>query len=430
MKTFSSLKIMAIIAISACITPLLFTSTGCSAKADDTDTATYTPTSDTLSELLGKVYGMTLLQQIQEVNKTSNKKIDIENVCKGVELVLEKRHPASFLDGIDFGVSISQTLDFLDSISGTSQTRLFDLIVKCAGDTHTIDNEKLKEIATKFDETMRNLTSLKDQSQKDASIKYALTNFPILVGQNLHFYFTEYNKANTQPLDTASFFNGARAVAGKKQPMDYIGAIGQGLQFYQIMARYESQGVNIRRSLFLSTLTKILKDGKFNEQQLKTDSEELQKLSLNIQAKYEKAEEERLSKSDEAIQNTKTGEAHIAKLKKENPDVKLTENGVAYQIHTPGKGNHPNQNDTVVVSYVGKHLNGTEFDKNDNIPFPLASVVPGFSEGLRQLNKGAKATIWIPGKLGYGAKGQPYANIGPNEMLQFDVTVVDIKPAK
>ena len=36
---------------------------------------------------------------------------------------------------------------------------------------------------------------------------------------------------------------------------------------------------------------------------------------------------------------------------------------------------------------------------------------------------GGKAIFYIPGNLGYGVKGQPYAGIGPNEMLIFEVEI-------
>ncbi|MDE5631753.1 MAG: FKBP-type peptidyl-prolyl cis-trans isomerase, partial [Muribaculaceae bacterium] len=36
--------------------------------------------------------------------------------------------------------------------------------------------------------------------------------------------------------------------------------------------------------------------------------------------------------------------------------------------------------------------------------------------------------IYIPGELAYGPNGQPAAGIGPNEMLVFDVEVLDIDP--
>ncbi len=55
-------------------------------------------------------------------------------------------------------------------------------------------------------------------------------------------------------------------------------------------------------------------------------------------------------------------------------------------------------------------------------------VVPGFGEGLKMLKKGGKATLYIPGKLGYGVNGQPAAGIGPNQMLVFDVEIVDVNP--
>ncbi|MDE6526437.1 MAG: FKBP-type peptidyl-prolyl cis-trans isomerase, partial [Muribaculaceae bacterium] len=118
--------------------------------------------------------------------------------------------------------------------------------------------------------------------------------------------------------------------------------------------------------------------------------------------------------------------------KAENADVRTTESGLSYLIANEGDGQHPDENATVVVNYTGKHIDGEVFDTTDGrgpATFNLQGVVPGFREGLMLLGKGGKATLYIPGKLAYGNQGQPAAGIGPNEMLIFDVELLDVNPA-
>lgn len=124
----------------------------------------------------------------------------------------------------------------------------------------------------------------------------------------------------------------------------------------------------------------------------------------------------------------KAGEEYVAKLRSENPNVKTTDSGLSYVIETEGVAPKPEASSTVVVNYTGKHLNGEVFDSTDGrgpATFNLQGVVPGFREGLMLLGKGGKATLYIPGALAYGPNGNQ--GIGPNEMLVFDVELLDIQ---
>ena len=107
--------------------------------------------------------------------------------------------------------------------------------------------------------------------------------------------------------------------------------------------------------------------------------------------------------------------------------VVTTPSGLQYQVITPGSGPKPTDTDVVLVNYEGKLLDGTSFDKSQQpTPFPVTAVVPGFSEGLKLMSKGAKYRFWIKPELGYGpeAKGP----IPANSTLAFDVELVDFLP--
>ncbi|WP_174284592.1 FKBP-type peptidyl-prolyl cis-trans isomerase [Sphingomonas bacterium] len=107
-----------------------------------------------------------------------------------------------------------------------------------------------------------------------------------------------------------------------------------------------------------------------------------------------------------------------------------TATGLEYKIVTPGQPGAPRPTDTDValVNYEGKLLDGKTFDKSQQpTPMPVGSVVPGFSEALKLMQKGAKYRVWIPSKLGYGAAGA--GPIPANATLMFDIELVDFLPA-
>lgn len=121
-----------------------------------------------------------------------------------------------------------------------------------------------------------------------------------------------------------------------------------------------------------------------------------------------------------------------------------TDSGLYYVINKPGQGPLVAPNDTVVIDYIGKQLDGKVFDTSikaegikaklgslDQRPFtpiriPVGQhkVIAGWDQGIQLLNKGAKATLVIPSKLGYGANGA--GPIAPYTPIVFEITLIDI----
>lgn len=114
--------------------------------------------------------------------------------------------------------------------------------------------------------------------------------------------------------------------------------------------------------------------------------------------------------------------------------------GTYVQIIQAGTG--PLIDTTVVVStnYTGKLMDGTMFDSNTDPskghvePFNVnmtndktlgSPVITGWMEGLKLLNKGAKAKFYIPSPLAYGSRGAG-SNIPPNSILIFDIEVANV----
>jgi FKBP-type peptidyl-prolyl cis-trans isomerase len=122
-----------------------------------------------------------------------------------------------------------------------------------------------------------------------------------------------------------------------------------------------------------------------------------------------------------------------------------TRSGMYYRIQKEGSGMLAQPGDTVVMNYRGNLLDGTVFDSNIDSAFmhvqPLVfvlgtgRVIQGWDEGIGYLNRGAKASFYIPSSLAYGSQSRPGNAANPkgipaNSVLIFDVELVAVKPAR
>jgi len=119
-------------------------------------------------------------------------------------------------------------------------------------------------------------------------------------------------------------------------------------------------------------------------------------------------------------------------VRQEFGNVVTTPSGLRYKIMEAGEGPNPSDNDVVLVSYKGMLKDGTVFDQNPQAGFPVTGVVPGFSEGLKIMQRGGKYRLWIPAALGYGPEDQRNPQTGEvaipgGSELTFDVELLEFK---
>lgn len=157
---------------------------------------------------------------------------------------------------------------------------------------------------------------------------------------------------------------------------------------------------------------------------------------------YQRKQAEQVIKDSTAI------EAYLAK---NNLTAQKTKSGLYYIITKPGKGENGQSGQAAKVDYTGYTLDGVYFDtsvKNVAIekglynperekympyaPYDVtidrSQVIMGWHEALKVLNKGSKATIIVPSRMAYGPQGKN--QIKPNEVLVFELEVVDLKDKK
>ena len=154
-----------------------------------------------------------------------------------------------------------------------------------------------------------------------------------------------------------------------------------------------------------------LKDDQLREVQGKIQSL-LQKRQVEMQAKQKAKGEKFLAEN----------------AKKEG--VKTLDGGVQYKVLKAGTGDTPKPTDTVKVHYTGKLIDGTVFDssvkRGEPATFRVNQVIQGWQMALQAMKVGDKWMLYIPSDLAYGERGSPGA-IGPNEVLTFEVELLDIQ---
>lgn len=183
----------------------------------------------------------------------------------------------------------------------------------------------------------------------------------------------------------------------------------------------------IKKGCYYVTTVKLLNIFKTKEQ---VDS--AQKLEmLKVQERDSINNLAQMAKDDKALQS------YFAK-NKINP-IKAPK-GTYVLITKPGTGANIDTSVVVKTNYTGRTLDGKMFDSNTDSskghvePFSVNmtndmslgnGVIPGWTDGLKMLNKGAVAKFYIPSVLAYGSRGAG-ADIAPNSILVFDIEVLDV----
>ena len=129
-----------------------------------------------------------------------------------------------------------------------------------------------------------------------------------------------------------------------------------------------------------------------------------------------------------AVADKGTNEQFLAYNKKQ-PGVVETASGLQYRVLKQGTGDaQPTDSDVTLIQYTGKLRDGSVFDASKQpTPLPVAGVVKGFGEALKQMKKGSKIRAWIKPELGYGAQS-PSPALPANSLLIFDIELIDFLP--
>lgn len=135
-----------------------------------------------------------------------------------------------------------------------------------------------------------------------------------------------------------------------------------------------------------------------------------------------------LNRQQALVENKTKGDAFLAEFKAKK-GVSSLPGGVLYSVIKEGKGKIPAGSDAIEVNYSGTLINGKQFDATEPghpATLKVASLINGWKQALTSMPTGSKWHIVIPSQLAYGERGAGN-DIGPNEVLVFDVELVAIK---
>lgn len=200
---------------------------------------------------------------------------------------------------------------------------------------------------------------------------------------------------------------------------------------YDVGRRIKQNAVELDMEVFVKAFRDGMsgREGVLSEEEMKAALVPLQEemKTRRVEDAKKKAEQNKeLSEKNKAA-----GATFLAETAKKEGVVTLP-SGLLYKVVKEGAGKTPQKTDTVAVNYRGTLIDGTEFDSSYNrkepSKFGVKRVVPGWTEGLKLMGTGSKYRFFIPGDLGYGARGKP-PQIAPNATLIFEVELLSIEAA-
>ena len=108
-----------------------------------------------------------------------------------------------------------------------------------------------------------------------------------------------------------------------------------------------------------------------------------------------------------------------------------TLSGLRYRrIGRATSGAHPAATDNVTIHYVGRFIDGVEFDssvaRGEPATFPLPRLIPGWQEGVPLMRVGERIEFAIPYTIAYGWNGR--GPIPGGATLVFSIELIAIGP--
>lgn len=126
-------------------------------------------------------------------------------------------------------------------------------------------------------------------------------------------------------------------------------------------------------------------------------------------------------------------EQYLSDLVAGDNKVVRTRTGLTYKVEELGDMNNTlsNDRDTVAITYRASRISGEEVDlatnRDDTLRVVVNRLIPGLREGVKLVGQGGKLTLWVPSSLAYGSIGNDEKGIKPNELLRYEVNIVEVK---
>jgi len=191
---------------------------------------------------------------------------------------------------------------------------------------------------------------------------------------------------------------------------------------YLLFMTFKNQFTNLNGSYFARGVADAVRTDPFFSQ------EEMTAIFKQVQEKMlAQANEEQKQLADK---NLKASNAFLA-TNKTAEGVYTMDNGVQYQIISPGDGSKPliKDYDTVTLNYSVALVDGTLVEstwrRGHTETFVVSSIPQAtVRQGLELMRPGSHYKMWIPPEMAYGDKG--LGVIGPNQLLVVETEIVAV----
>ncbi len=186
-------------------------------------------------------------------------------------------------------------------------------------------------------------------------------------------------------------------------------------------------GVNIAASMKQSDMKDVnvlavakgIEEALSEKEGVMTNEEAIQFLNAYFTKERERIAAENLEAGKKFLEENATKEGVV-----------VDSTGLQYKVLVEGDGAKPAATDKVKVHYHGTRIDGSVFDssveKGKPAEFRLNQVIKGWTIGVQKMSVGSKYVFYIPADLAYGANPRPGGPVKPNDVLIFEVELLDI----
>ncbi len=265
-------------------------------------------------------------------------------------------------------------------------------------------------------------TSVSSLDNQTDSLSYV---FGVMNGASIGEAKASGMYAELNDLDVDLFIKGLdEALNSDKSQNSYYLGLTQGAQMKQYFERMASDpGVQYDIDVFLAAFAQAF-EGDTTLLIKSSDARSIYSAMMDAAVKAkEQAELDSIAATPEAKANLEAGVAFLA-AKEQEEGVQKTASGLLYKVIKAGKGETIKPSDRVEVKYVGKFINDSIFDSNDNTRFGANQGIAGWNEGMQLMAPGAKYELYIPADLAYGVRGN--SRIPSNSTLVFEVEILGL----
>lgn len=152
----------------------------------------------------------------------------------------------------------------------------------------------------------------------------------------------EYRQQTGKSIDSAEFYKGMHSILAPKHSEAYIQGQGAAMNLMNQIMGLEASGVRVNRDALLNALrAELMADSAASDSVANKAFIEFNGHMSRLQEKARAREEAKKKEAPEAVQNRKTAEAYINKLKGSNPNSRLLNQASDTSSPTPARATNP-----------------------------------------------------------------------------------------